>query len=414
MSVLTQEPLQNTSWHPFLGLGVNEELKTGIETKTLVSSDEFELLSNEIEEIQNGENQNGNSSQTGLELFYNQIEVSQANKTFPLKTIQSDFDFKIGFSDFNCNFNLEIVDIHWSLSSNEIVLYLDLDGKLTVKAILDGYWKEGTEPTFQLESFGMKLDKKQETPISMFLSSTLWAMLGLSPKFRVRIPQLNYDLTTSFELSVNEVSKLLQERQIAYRLLVIESATGIKLPFPQGYIHGEDIGNIAFCYHAIVDREFDWFLNPTTIPWTANEESFSWLPETDKPTSLIFGPEVFLESIFGVEIPLGVLTAKIEKADIDNYEEVRENLSKLDNSIVEVKLRSLNGMNRIIAVRVPTLTPNPWSLELQKLIDLDGKLDSIVLDKYFALAALTLEGLTEEQKEAILERPNLDEDAFDF
>ena len=414
MSVLTQEPLQNTNWHPFLGLDVNEELTTNIKTKTLVSYDAFELLSNEIEEIQNGKNQNGNGSQTGLELFYNQIEVSQVNKTLSLETIQSDFDFKISFSDFNCNFDLEIVDIHGSVSSNEIVLYLDLDGKLTVKAILDGYWKEGAEPSFQLESFGMKLDKKQETPISMFLSSTLSAMLGLSSKFRVRIPHLNYDLTTSFELSVDKVSKLLQERQIAYRLLVIESATGIKLPFPQGYIHGEDIENIAFCYHAIVDREFDWFLNPTTIRWIANEESFSWLPKTDKPTSLIFGPEVFLESIFGVEIPLGVLTAKIEKGVIDNYEEVKEKLSKLDGSIVEVKLRSINGINRIIAVQVPTLLPDAWSKELQKLIDLDSKLDSIVLDKYFALAASTLEGLTQEQKESVLKRPNLDEDAFDF
>lgn len=326
---------------------------------------------------------------------------------------ETDF-FRLEFTDFDSHIKLDIIDIEGGLESNEIVLYLNLDDKLNVKAILEGVWKQDTEPTFHLKSFGMTLEEKQETPISMFLSSTLWAMLGLSSKFRVLIPELNYDLTTSFELPVDEVSKLLKERQIAYRLLIIESATGIKLPFPQGYIQGEDIESIAFCYHAIVDREFDWFSNPTVIPWEANQESLSWLPKTTKPTPATYRPEHIVKSIFDVEIPLGMMTGLIDKMVVDNYEEAKEKLSKLDGSIVEVKQHSVDGVIKMIALNIPKLPPHSWSKELQKLIDLEDELDKKVLDKYFNLASSTLEGLTEEQKEIVTERPCLDENAFTF
>ncbi len=347
--------------------------------------------------------------------FFSEIKSNTAPVAYSSLQTFTDSDFlKLEFTDFDTNLEFEITDIEGNVESNEIVLHLTLDDKLIVKTILDGYWKKETEPTFQLESFGMKLDKKQETPISEFLSSTLWAMLGLSSKFRVHIPQLNYDLATSFELPLNETIKLLQERQIAYRLMVIETALGISLPFPAGEIKGEDVESIAFCYHAIVDREFDWFANHQTIPWIANKESLSWLPETSEPKTITYRPEPVVKSIFGVEISLGIMTGRIDKTVIDNYEEVKEKLSKLDGSIVEVKQRSVNGIIKMIAINIPQLPPKTWSKKLQKLIDLDSKLDSIVMDKYFAIVGSTLDGLTEEQKEAILERPELDEEAFNF
>ena len=344
--------------------------------------------------------------------------ISSSN-TFPKQFLEQIPDTEISlcnisFSDFVNVFSFEIVNIIGDEFSEQIIFKLEYANKFFVQLKLNGYWELGEEPKFQLIDVDWNFEEKENNPTSAFLLETFKVILCLSNKVKVEIPSIDYYLGVSFLLPLNAISEMLQNRQLAYRLMVIEKALQISLPFPRRFIDGEEIENIAFCYHAIVDREFDWFLNPTTIRWIANEESFSWLPKTDKPTSLIFGPEVFLESIFGVEIRLGVLTAKIEKAVIDNYKDVKENLSKLDNSIVEVKLRSINGINRIIAVQVPTLLPDAWSKELQKLIDLDSKLDSIVLDKYFALAASTLEGLTEEQKEAVLERPNLDEDAFDF
>lgn len=405
MSISTFNQIQTHQPLPNYNTFSNGRLESNIDTDTKVSFRDFELLSIEITELKN--------EKIGRD-FPTKFESSQIKEKPLLESEQFDYDVRVEISDFDCEFDFEILDIQGDLASNEIILYLGLDGKMIIKVSLEGSWEQKNEPQFHLNNLVLTLEKKFETPISEFLSSTVWSILGLASKFRILIPQLNYDLTTSVELPLNEITKLLQERQIAYRLMVIEAALGVQLPFPQGFIKGNDIENIAFCYHAIVEREFDWFSIPTVVPWNSNEESLSWLPETNEPTSVTFRPEPLTKSIFGIEILLGVLTARIEKAVFDNYDEAKRKLSKLDNSIVEIKLRSLNGTSRIIAKDVPSLPENLWSEKLQRLINLDSRLDSFVLDKYFALAASTLEGLTEEQKEAILERPDLDEKAFDF
>jgi len=331
---------------------------------------------------------------------------------------KESFLCKLKFTDFDADFEFEIFNVEGSLESNEIVLSLSLDKQASVKVSLEGYWKQlkpNIEPNFHITNFGMKLYEKLETPISMFLNSTLWSMLGLSSGFIIEFPSLNnYNLSSSFEMPIDEVSKILQERQIAYRLLVIESATGIKLPFPHGFIDGKDIENILFCYKAIVERNFNWFASSTTIYWDANEVSLSWFPETKKPTSVTFRPESITKSIFGVDVPIGILTVKINTAVIDNYDEAKEKLSRLDNESVNIQQRSIDGTITMISVEVPQLPKNPWSEKLQKLIDLDTKLDEKILEKYFNLASSTLDGLTEVQKEEITKRPELDEEAFDF
>lgn len=370
--IVTQEQHQPSSFTPFIRSDLKERLNSQIKTDTLVP---LEYL-NAISYRDNVENDVG-------------------------------YDCVFEFENFDYKFDLQITDVEWSLESDEIYLYLTLDNLLFIKATLLGRWEGDNEKIFKLQQFNLNLERKLETPLSEFLTSTLWAMLGLSKDFRVRIPLINYDFRAGFTLPINEIKKLLQERQIAQRLIFIEAALGIFLPFPQGYIEGKDIENIAFCYHAIVDREFDWFNFGAIIPWIANEESLSWLPSSKQPFSTIFQPEVLTKEIFGVEIVLGLLTAKIENAVIDNYDEVKEKLSKLDNEIVEVKMRTLNGKSRILAIDVPIIIPEVFTLKLIKLFLLEKDLDELLLDRYFNLASSTLEGLTEEQIKIVTKRPKM-------
>lgn len=322
--------------------------------------------------------------------------------------------FKLEFEDFDTDFNFEITEVEKNKDPDQIVLSLNLDNKLSIKAVMNGLWIQESEYIFKINNFHIELDKKQETPISAFLYSTLWAIFALSKGFRVYIPEIDLDFQTRFELPIDEVSKILQERQIAYKLLVIEVATGINFSFPDGYINGEDIESITYFHKAIVEREFDWFAVPRSIPWEANQENLSHLPPTKDATSITFAPDIINKSIFGFEISVGSMTGRIENAVIDNYEEVKGKLSKLDNKIVNVQLRSVNGTIKMIAVDVPQLPQNPWNDNLQKLIELDSQLDEKVLERYFNLASSTLEGLDEKQKEEITKRPKLDQEAFDF
>jgi hypothetical protein len=64
-------------------------------------------------------------------------------------------------------------------------------------------------------------------------------------------------------------------------------------------------------------------------------------------------------------------------------------------------------------METPHLPRKAWKNEIQKLINLDEKLNSIFLERYFNLAASTLEGLSQNQKESITERPRLSIKGFD-
>lgn len=322
--------------------------------------------------------------------------------------------FEIAFSDFDYTFNFEIVKISRSLESNNIILYLKLFEDVIVKATLFGYWTKQKEPDFYFQKFNIEVEKNYETPTPVFLLSTLWAMLNLSDTVKFTIPALKHSFTNSFSLSLDKISDFLQDRQIAYRLMVIEKALKVSLPLPNGFISGIDIENIAFCFHAIIEREFEWLCNPGTFLWTSTTEYSDLLPSTNLPSPLTFPTQDEKRVVFGHSLNLRQLLVEIEQAKVVNYEEAKQKLLELNGEPVEIIVKSGSGKMRYKAKNVPALPKNAFSREIQKLIDLDSKLDAIVLDKYFALATSAFEGLTEEQKEAILERPNLDEDAFDF
>src|SRR5215204_2724650 len=189
-------------------------------------------------------------------------------------------------------------------------------------------------------------------------------------------------------------------------MMVIEKSFRVKLPFPD-YLDGTEVENIAYCYHSVVDRKFEWFCPPAIVPWFATPEYLSLLPKKNVPFPVQFGPEPFEKEIFGCRIDLGLQLAKIEEYILDNFDEVKKKLSKLDGGEVWTQSRSKNGVMLIESVTTPYLPKNAFSPEIQKLIDLDSKLDSIILDKYFALTATGFKDITNEQKEAIFERPNL-------
>lgn len=315
-------------------------------------------------------------------------------------------DCKFEFDDFNETFEFELIDIDWQLEPSEITFHLDLQKELTIGLILNGFWDEQDE--FHIAGIKINLEKNFENPLSVFLTSTLWTLIGLTSKLRIVLPQAGLNLNTSLNFSINETSRFLQERQLAHRLLVISSAAGVSLPFPKRSITGEEVETIAFCFHAIKERTFQWFAIPTLIPWIADEESLSWLPATDEPTSMTFQPEFTKKYIFGVEIPLGFITANIDKAIIENYDEAKKLLSRLDGSTVNIKLVSLTGTTEIILLKGIKLPENPFSEKLQALMNLDPVFDDRILERFFSIASSTVEGLTKEQIDVLLEESDLE------
>ncbi|MDQ3713263.1 MAG: hypothetical protein M3388_13735 [Acidobacteriota bacterium] len=129
----------------------NGHFKTGIERETNDNDHEFNILSNWTLENQ---------------VKKTLAERSQIEENFQFNTEYSHlgYSFEIDLSNFNYNFDLDVVDFDWNTSSSSIALYLSLDNRLIVKAILEGYWEQKEESAFKLEKFGLTLEKKQEIP----------------------------------------------------------------------------------------------------------------------------------------------------------------------------------------------------------------------------------------------------------
>lgn len=317
------------------------------------------------------------------------------------------------FSDFENIFRLEITDIVWDEFSDEIIFKLEYPDIFFVYLKLNGYWELEKEQRFQLTDVDWSFQEKTNNPRSAFVLNTFIASLCLSEKVKVEIPTINYHFGVSVPTSLKNISDILQNRQLAFRLMVIEKAFRVSLPFPQKFISGEEVENIAFCYHAIVDRKFDWARSSLTFFPANEEENLKYLPSKNNSYHLTFPTINEIKVIFNHQLSLGQFLIDIEEAVIENYEEVKKAFSRLDGHPVKVVVKSLNGKVTYTALNAPKLSKKAWKPNLQMLIDLNEKFNFLFLEKYFKLAASTLEGLSEEQKESITERPKLSIKGFD-
>lgn len=129
-------------------------------------------------------------------------------------------------------------------------------------------------------------------------------------------------------------------RQMAYRLMVIENATGLEFSLPQNYA-GEDVKTIAHLYHAIVDRSFVWPIGAVTVYVPATQERLSGFPQDNVVTPQQLGPTPVIKNLFGHTIDCGSEELFIDDAVIENLTAVREDLARDDGHMVEVVIRSL-------------------------------------------------------------------------
>ena len=235
-------------------------------------------------------------------------------------------------------------------------------------------------------------------------------MLGLANEVALRIPDINLDMKLRFEQSLLEISRKLQWRQLAYRLLVIEKATGLEFTLPM-QISGNEMGTIAFIYHAIIERSFDWPDETFTLLLPANKEGLDVLSDLTQPISLtFFSPRPISKLLFGKEVLLGQEEVTIQSRRIENLNEVLQELACGDGHLVEVIIRLLDGQIHHNLPEAPRLPDNAWDSNIQSLIDLESQLDHRFAEGYHALAAATLEGLSEEEKAAVTARIDFEDE----
>jgi hypothetical protein len=74
-------------------------------------------------------------------------------------------------------------------------------------------------------------------------------------------------------------------------------------------------------------------------------------------------------------------------------------------------VRSISGIGRYFLPEAPKLPDDPWDDKTVACILLEDEINARLAERYNALAASTLEGLTPEEVKIVTSRPTLDDDA---
>jgi hypothetical protein len=266
--------------------------------------------------------------------------------------------------------------------------------------------------SLQVREVSLNFDVSEHKPRAHFIAASLYAALGLGGPIKISIPEMGLDVGVRFDMPLQEISTLLQSRQTYFGLLVIERATGLELEIPE-HITPEDMNAIAFTYHAIVEREFDWLANEVTAQMPATEQYLIWAnnPRSTQVNEFSFGPTPASRSIFGQKVELGPETVFIKDGVIRDIEHVRGEFARLDGHMVSVVVRPLSRIGRFSLPLAPRLPSAPWGEKIGSLIALEDSLNERLAIRYHDLAASTLSDLSPEEVQSVTARPDLGEDA---
>lgn len=333
--------------------------------------------------------------------------VAAAALPIPFPDFAPEALFHLNLPDFGLHLAAPITDFHLGKASGRVTLQTSFNNDAIIAMTLRGTLTDA----FHIDEVSIDIRALENTPRAEFISSTLFALLGLSGETYLQIPAIGLDLRQSFDLSLKRISQRLQMRQTAFRLMVIERATGLELSVPESY-SGEDIETIAYLYRAIVLRSFVWPIGTVTVHVPATVESLELFPKDNMPTRQQLGPTRVVKNLFGHTIDLGEEELFLDDAVFENLAAVRSELARNDRHPVEVVVRPLSGKG-MVALKNSQRLPEPtWHSSIQALIDLEPHLDQRLADRYNALAASTLDNLTEEAKKEVTARAELDEEAL--
>ncbi|MCA1631019.1 MAG: hypothetical protein LC785_02345 [Acidobacteria bacterium] len=321
----------------------------------------------------------------GVFLFFG-IPTFQLQLTIPITEVEPGLEFG------RATFTGKIED--------DAILILTGNGRLNRK-----------EDTFRIESVSIRLEALAETARADFIVSTIRAALVLAEQMHVQIPSLRVDLTARFSESLLEISQTLRRRQIDYRVMVIERTIEHEFQLPPD-ISGDEVRDITLAYRAITEHSFLWPIDSIELQLPATQEWADKISRIKQETSVPIGPDPFRLELFGHKFDLGQRGIIVQDAVIDNYEIACKQISQGGGQEVPVIIRSTSGQARYDFFGVPDPPTTLWNQNIQRLVELESQLDAALVNRYHALAASTLEGLTEEERIAITARPELDEKAF--
>ncbi|MBC7933339.1 MAG: hypothetical protein H7Z38_22480 [Rubrivivax sp.] len=324
----------------------------------------------------------------------------------PLPQVESDLQLRFDIPAFQLHFAVPITEIDPDMESGRVLFKAAFNDVILVLTAIGNMSED--EDVFKIEHVNLHMEQTEESARADFIISTIRAVLVLADDVHFRIPDVNIDITLRFDEPLLDISQMLRRRQIDYRIMVIEQAIGREFHLPID-ISGNEVHDIALAYHAIVEHSFIWPMDTITVFFPSSKEWSDTLLRIRQEASIPIGPDPFSLELFGHKIELGQKRIIIKDAAIENFEIALEELSKNDGHVVPVVIRSMTGQAMYEFFGAPGTLPVMWDSNIKRMAELEPQLDSRLAERYNALAASTLAGLTEKEKEEITTRPELGE-----
>src|SRR6266404_1107761 len=325
-----------------------------------------------------------------------------------------DRGLRIAIGDFKIDMDAIIleVDREREKAGGDIIIRAAIAEHVEADIVLSGEDSEQGRG-FDISHLTIQLRATEQLARAEFETSTLSAALKLSCELSLHVFDTGFDVTlTAFDSKLLEVSRLLQQRQTSYRLMTIERATGTDFGLLPFTLSGEDVHAINFVYRSIVDRVFIDGVRDARVVIPAAEEGLHRFQRWTESPSLEFPPEVVTKTLLGRSIFLGTQRVKIVDPYFEDVDRIQQELARGDGHEVTVVIRSHTNRAQYSLPEAPRLPLNPWDPRIQSLIDLERELDSRLVERYHALAASTLAGLSEEEKTRVTRRVELDDETF--
>jgi len=310
----------------------------------------------------------------------------------------------------------ETTNIDIGAGYREVTFESFVDDGVSALLVLQNEQSNGVNGDLRIKGASLSFPVGAHRPRAHFIANTLYAVLGLAGPITVSIPASKIELGLNFEVPPSKVVDLLQLRQTYFGLMVIERATGVEFDIPL-HISGEEMNSISFAYHAILMHQFVWRVNEITYQMPATKEMLAWFDDlkSNEPNACVYklesGPVPTTRTVLGQEISLGEQTIFIDDGVIENRDTVRRELAKNDRQVVPIRIIPRSRKGQYVFANTPRLPEIPWDKNVENFVQLEDALNERLAARYHKLAASTLADLTPEEIEAVLARPELDEDA---
>jgi predicted HTH domain antitoxin len=314
----------------------------------------------------------------------------------------SEFKLSIELPVFGGALTGDIVDLQSTDNYAEITFKAIVDVGVTALLTMRNEPSKGPEEDLKIKDVSLSFHASEHRARALFITDTLYSMLGLGGQVKVLIPSVNVDLTLQFKVSLSNLSELMQRRKMYFGLMVIEKATDKEFQVPE-YISGEDMSAIFFAARAILDRQFIWRVNEVIQPTPASDETVAWFQNLETSTldssafRLMLGPTPVAKVVLGQNVSLGPQIVFLEDAVIEDRENVRSALGFKDGRVVIVRIRPLSRVGRYVFSTAPTLPHGTWDQNVRQFIDLDMTLSQALIGRYLTLMSLIVPELPPEQ-----------------